>query len=90
MNEFPKQPLKKINPAFDKISLLFQAVLESEARSLLPAVQLDFSWTIQMSDRQNDRFTTQGRLMVASVPCDMRKESFEDTFFEMNKFPKNP
>ena len=40
MNEFPNQPLKEINSAFDKISLLFQTVLESEARSLLPTVQL--------------------------------------------------
>ena len=23
-----------------------------------------------------------------SVACDMRKESFKDTFFEINKFPK--
>ena len=26
--------------------------------------------------------------MIASVPCDMRKDSIKDTFFEMNKFPK--
>ena len=27
--------------------------------------------------------------MIASVPCDMRKDSIKDTFFEMNKFPKD-
>ena len=59
INEFPNQPLKKIKRAFNKISLLFQTVLESEARSLLPTVQLDFSWTLEMSDRQNDRFDRQ-------------------------------
>ena len=25
--------------------------------------------------------------MVVSVPCDMRKDSFKDTFFKKNKFP---
>ena len=43
MNQFPYQPLKRINSAFDKISLLSQTVLEPEAKSLLPTVQLDFS-----------------------------------------------
>ena len=46
--------LKKIILAFDKISLLFQAVLESEARSVLPTVQMDLSWTLQMSYQQDD------------------------------------
>ena len=55
MDEFPKQSLKKFNKIFDKISLLFQTVFESETRSLLPTVQLDFSWTLEMSDQQNDR-----------------------------------
>ena len=32
MIQFPNQPLKKINYAFDKISLLLQTVLESESR----------------------------------------------------------
>ena len=56
MIQFPNQPLKKINCAFDKISLLLQTVLESEVRSFLPTVQLDFNWTLEMSDRQNDWF----------------------------------
>ena len=25
--------------------------------------------------------------MVVSIPCDIRKDSFKDSFFEMNKFP---
>ena len=56
MIQFPNQPLKKINCAFDKISLLLQTVLESEVRSFLPTVQLDFNWTLEMSDQQNDWF----------------------------------
>ena len=32
---------KKFSNNFDKISLVFQSVFESEARSLLPTVQLD-------------------------------------------------
>ena len=47
---------KEINLAFDKISVVFQTVLESEARSVLPTVQLDFSSILQMSDQQNDQF----------------------------------
>ena len=47
MNQFPYQSLKRINSAFNKISLLFQTVLESEAKSLLPTVQLDFSWILE-------------------------------------------
>ena len=56
MIQFPNQPLKKINCASDKISLLLQTVLESEARIFLPTVQLDFSSTLKMPDQQNDRF----------------------------------
>ena len=58
MNEFPNQPLKRISNDFDKISLLFQFALESEARSLLPTAQLDFRWTLDMSDQQTDWFAT--------------------------------
>ena len=50
MNEFPNQPLKQINIAFKKISLFFQTALESEARFVLPTVQLDVSSTVEMSD----------------------------------------
>ena len=56
MTQIPNQPVKIINRAFDKISLLFQTVLESEARNLSPTVQLDFSWTLQITDQQNARF----------------------------------
>ena len=43
MNQFPNQPLKKINSALKKVNLLFQTASESEASSLLPTVQLDLS-----------------------------------------------
>ena len=43
MIQFPHQTLKRFNRALDKISLIFQTVLEPEAKSLLPTVQLDFS-----------------------------------------------
>ena len=56
MIQFQNQPLKKINCVFEKISLLLQTVLESEARIFLPTVQLDFSSTLKMPDQQNDRF----------------------------------
>ena len=67
MNQLPNQPLKKINRAFDKISLLFQTVLELEAKILLPTVQLDFSWTLQMSDRQNDQFERPSECLSSSL-----------------------
>ena len=56
MIQLPNQPLMKIYCAFDKISLLLQTFLESEARNFLPTFQLDFSWTLKMSNRQNDWF----------------------------------
>ena len=67
MIQFAKQPLKKINRAFDKISLFFQTVLESVARSFLPTVQLDFSWTLGMSDRQNHRFGRPSECLSSSL-----------------------
>ena len=67
MMKFPNQPLKTFNRTFDKISLLFQTVLESEAKRLLPTVQLDFSWTFKMSHRQNDRFARPSNSLKNSV-----------------------
>ena len=67
MMQFPNQPLKNFNRAFDKISLLFQTVLELEAKSLIPSVQLDFSWTLKMSDRQNDWFARPSNSLKNSV-----------------------
>ena len=67
MIQFPNQPLKKINCAFDKISLLLQTVLESEARRFLPTVQLDFSLTLEMPDRQNDRFARPSDSLKSSL-----------------------
>ena len=53
---FINGPLKKISNDFDKIGVLFLTVSESEGRSLLATVQLDFSWTLDMPDQQIDRF----------------------------------
>ena len=43
MIQFLNQLLKKINSSFDKSSLFLQTLLELEARSFVPTVQLDFS-----------------------------------------------
>ena len=68
MSEFPNNPLKRnFTPAFNKISLAFQTGLELEARRLLLTVQLDFSWTLKMSDRQNDRFARPSDSLKSSV-----------------------
>ena len=63
MNEFPYDPLKKLGNDFDEISLVFQTVSKSEARSLLPIVQFDFSWTLEMFDRL-DLIGSQAHLRV--------------------------
>ena len=47
--------------------LHLQTVLESEARIFLPTVQLDFSWTLEMSDRQNDRLARPSGSLKSSV-----------------------
>ena len=67
MIQFSNQPLKTFNRTVDKISLLFQTVLEPETKSLLPTVRLDFSSTIKMRDRQNDRFTRPSDSLKSSV-----------------------
>ena len=41
--QLQNQPLKKINCAFDKISLHSLTASRSEPSNLLPTVQLDFS-----------------------------------------------
>ena len=56
MNEFSNKQMKKINLASNEISLHFETVLELESRELLPTVHLDFSWTLKISDQQNDWF----------------------------------
>ena len=56
MIQLPNQPLKKLNCSFDKINLLLPTVLESDSRTFLPTVQLDFSWALKVSDQQNDQF----------------------------------
>ena len=58
---------RKKDCVFDKISLLLLTVLESEARSFFPTVQLEFSWTFEMSDRQNDRFARPSDTLESSV-----------------------
>ena len=50
IDEFPNQPLKKFNNNFGKIILLFQTVFETEAKSPLSTVQLDFGWIFEMSE----------------------------------------
>ena len=47
---------KNIHCLLSKISLHFLTVSWSETSSYLPTVQLDFSWVLEMSNRQNDRF----------------------------------
>ena len=79
MIQFPNQLLKKINCAFGKISQLWK---ESEARSFLPTVQFDFSWTLEMFDRQNDWFTRSSHSLKSypSTIC-INKELHQWTFF---------
>ena len=89
MNQFLYQLLKKYGSAFDKISLLYQNVLKSDAKSLLPTAQLDFRWTLEMSDQQNDRFARPSEcLPVTRVPSVPAKNSFTENFFKMKKCSK--
>ena len=55
--QFPNQLLNQINCAFDKISPISQTILKSEDKSFLPTFQLDSSWTLEMSSRQNIQST---------------------------------
>ena len=92
---FPKQPLKNINNDFDKISLLFQTVFESEARNVFPTVQFDFSWTFEMSDWQNDWFARPSKRLSISLSATLHHlealskltgNSFKKYFWRSLKF----
>ena len=86
MNEFPNQPLKRINNDFDKISLLFQFVLKSEARRPLPTAQLDFRWTLDMSDRQTDWFARTSDSLSNFFSTMYAENSFTEHFSQISKF----
>ena len=87
MDKLPKQPLKKFNNNFDKIKLLFQTVFEWKTRSLLPTVQLDFSWTLKMSVDKMIRL--QAHLRVRAnfwMPCVLFENSSQNLFWMSLKF----
>ena len=86
LNEFPNQALKKIHCALDKISLIFETVFWWEIVTLGPTFQLDFSWTLEMPDRENGRFihpNDSQRSFLSTTAKDFLRENF----FKMNKFP---
>ena len=63
MNQFWNYALKNVYCPLTNITLHSLAASWSETSSLSPNVQLDFSWTLEMSDRENDRFArTSGSL----------------------------
>ena len=57
-----------------------------ESSSLSPAVQLDFSWTLVMSDRQNDQFASTSNSPVLTWLLH-QTWLLQDQFFEINEFP---
>ena len=65
--QLQNQLLKKINCAFDKISLHSLTASRSEASFLSPTVQFDFSWTLEKSERQNDRFGRPSDTLKSSI-----------------------
>ena len=57
-----------------------------ESSSLSPTVQLDFSWTLEMSDRQNDQFASTSNSPVLTWLL-YQTWLLQDQFFEINEFP---
>ena len=57
-----------------------------ESSSLSSAVQLDFSWTLVMSDRQNDQFASTSNSPVLTWLLH-QTWLLQDQFFEINEFP---
>ena len=53
---FEIMPCKKVYCSLFKFSLHSLTASWSEASNLSTNVQLDFSWTLEISDQQNDRF----------------------------------
>ena len=57
-----------------------------ESSSLSPTVQLDFSWTLVMPDRQNDQFASTSNSPVLTWLLH-QTWLLQDQFFEINEFP---
>ena len=57
-----------------------------ESSSLSPTVQLDFNWTLEMSDRQNDQFASTSNSPVLTWLLH-QTWLLQDQFFEINEFP---
>ena len=81
-DSFSKITIKNINNDFDKIR-----IRESETRSPLPTVELEFSWTLEMSDRQSDLFARLFEsLKICVSPLYIDKNSIIEFFCKSNTF----
>ena len=60
---------KNFRCRLSKFSLHSLTASWSKASRLSPTVQLDFSWTLEISDRQNDRFVRQSESLRQFVEC---------------------
>ena len=47
-----------------------------------------YFWSKFFDQYSSDDILSEGHLMLLSISCDMCKDFFKETFFEMNKFPK--
>ena len=98
MNEFSKEALNKNLLRSIKIACFYRSCFKANffGKNELVAIGKELcKGFLQGNYFQNekkfviyDAILSQGHLMVVRVPCDMRKDSFIDTPFEMNKFPK--
>ena len=58
---------KILHSRLSKVTLHYETAPSSEATSVSPTAQLDFSWTLQISDRQNDWFARPSQCLSSSV-----------------------
>ena len=56
--------------------------------SLVRPFDISYFWSKFYDQYSSDDILSEGHLMLLSVSCDMCKDFFKETFFEMNKFPK--
>ena len=66
-NKFLNKLFKKFHCDLSKINLHNQTVIDQQVKSPSPTVQLDFSWTLKMSDRWKDLLTRSSECLSSSL-----------------------
>ena len=79
---------KNFHCRLSKISLHYLTASPSEDNSLSPTVQLDFSWTLEISDRQHDRFARPSECLSSFLSATWKHATWKITPITLRKNQK--